>query len=119
MRTKNPIGYCPHCKQNVLLVREDINVPLAIVLLCCTFGIGLIIYLIIYYSKKEDRCIHCNTQVKFLPDQYSPPIQLPIQPQYRQFKTIKGESVKYCPLCGEKLDRQYQNFCPRCGSKIE
>ncbi len=117
MTTKNPTGYCPHCKQNVLLVREDINILLAIILLCFTCGIGLIIYLIIYYSQKEDRCIHCNTQITSLPDQYSQTI-LPNQTQYREVETISGETANYCPLCGEKLDNQTQNFCPHCGSKI-
>ena len=116
-----PMGFCSHCQQDVLLHREPINPILAIILFCCTFGIGFFIYLIIYYSKSENRCVHCGTQVPALPNQYSQTIsQLPNQQQaqFSQVKTIESDIVKYCPLCGGKLDSQSKNFCPTCGSKV-
>jgi hypothetical protein len=67
MTSTTPIGFCSHCNQKVLLKRQDIDVCLAIILLIFTAGIGLLIYLIIYYSKKENQCIHCGTIVERLP----------------------------------------------------
>ncbi|MFW9899069.1 MAG: hypothetical protein ACFFDO_07400 [Candidatus Thorarchaeota archaeon] len=121
MTSITPMGFCSHCQQNVLLHREPIDALLAIILFCCTFGIGFFIYLIIYYSRPENRCVHCGTEVSALLSQDSQVIsQLPYQQQtqYSQVKTIESDIVKYCPLCGGKLDSQYQNFCPTCGSKI-
>ncbi len=122
MTTKNPMGFCPNCKQNVLLTREPINTMLAIILFCCTFGIGFFIYLIIYYSKSEDRCIHCNTRITALLNQdLQSSGQLPYQQQAQSYQhggTIEGVKAKYCPLCGENLNNQSQNFCPSCGSKV-
>lgn len=116
------MGFCPHCQQDVLLHREPINPILAIILFCCTLGIGFFIYLIIYYSKSENRCVHCGTQVTSLQNQYSQTIsQLPNQQQaqFSQVKTTESDIVRYCHLCGGKLDKDTQNFCPHCGSKID
>lgn len=44
-------AYCSNCQKNVLLVREDIDIPLAIILLVFTAGFGLFVYLIIYYNR--------------------------------------------------------------------
>jgi DNA-directed RNA polymerase subunit RPC12/RpoP len=124
MTTKNPVGYCPHCQQNVLLTRGEIDVCLAIVLLIFTAGIGLIIYLAIYYSKAEDRCVHCGTQISSIISQ--PSGQLSYQPQNVQreispqnIEQIQGERVYYCSFCGEKIVERGIKFCPNCGSKIE
>ncbi|MGV9171384.1 MAG: hypothetical protein ACOC44_00465 [Promethearchaeia archaeon] len=54
-------AYCSKCERNVLLVREDIDLPLAIILLIFTAGFGLFIYLIIYYNREENRCVHYYT----------------------------------------------------------
>ncbi|MBD3255283.1 MAG: zinc-ribbon domain-containing protein [Candidatus Lokiarchaeota archaeon] len=129
--TSNPTGYCPHCQERVLLVREPIDTFLAIILLCCTFGVGLFIYLIIYYSKKEDRCIHCNTKItQTLPQGIKPIEYLPPKREatYSQEKTsvssrptiekIESQRAKFCPLCGAQLDARNQKFCPNCGSEI-
>jgi len=130
MTTINPTGFCPHCKQNVLLVREKIDVGLAILLLCFTAGIGLIIYLIIYYSKAEDRCVHCGTQVFPKSTQYQQKSALtPYQPiKYQQkekeislmsLEESKLTKQKYCVFCGEELENEKIKFCPNCGTKIE
>ena len=81
MTTTNPTGYCPRCQQNVLLKREEIDTCLAIILLIFTAGIGLLIYLAIYYSKAEDRCIHCGAKITALqsPSPYTYQTQAPAQ----------------------------------------
>ncbi len=146
MTTLNPTGYCPNCKQQVLLRREPIDVCLAIILALFTAGIGLIIYLIIWYSKPENRCVHCNAicQIQALPGGqpvqaqqqlsqqpqrqigYESPYKVQRQPepqpasQYKPVQEItQGEKFqpRYCALCGEKLESD-QKFCPNCGSEI-
>ena len=113
-------GYCPHCQQNVLMVREEINVVLAILLLCCT-GIGFFIYLIFYYSKPQNKCIHCGSYCQAtLPNnsvQTVPQLQNQTQSNAEYAKTL-GNQLKFCPLCGNKLDAGNQNFCANCGSKL-
>jgi len=123
MTTRNAVGFCPRCNQQVLLTRKDIDVCLAIVLLIFTLGIGLLIYLAIYYSKAEDRCVHCGAQIT----RYN--IQSSYIPSQNQFQTSQNsipleeseeslvKEVKYCSFCGEKiafLDR----FCQNCGAKV-
>jgi len=123
MPSTTPIGYCEYCKQNVLLRRQEIDTCLAIILLLFTGGIGLIIYLIIHYSRPKNRCVHCGTEVSsFLEQQKSPPKQIayqqPVKKEVLPIKVIEGEQAKYCPLCGADLDEKTKNFCPNCGSKI-
>jgi len=138
MTTINPTGFCPNCKQNVLLVREEIDWPLAIILMCFTGGIGLIIYLIIYYGKNEDRCIHCHSQItkKVAPyaqltQQEARNVQNPYRFQTETQKQQKNEytvsesveGVKniqpnFCPFCGERLENKDAQFCPHCGTKV-
>ena len=123
MTTRNVVGFCPRCNQQVLLTRKEIDVCLAIVLLIFTAGIGLLIYLAIYYSKVEDRCRLCGTQIT------RDTTQSLYIPSQNQFQTSQNsvpleeseeslvKEVKYCAFCGEKiafLDR----FCPNCGSKV-
>ncbi|MFX1339460.1 MAG: hypothetical protein ACFFDK_12680 [Promethearchaeota archaeon] len=123
MPSTTPIGYCEHCKQNVSLRRQEIDTWLAIILLLFTGGIGFIIYLIIYYSKPKNRCVHCGTVVSSILDQQTPtPKQITYQQHEKKevlpVEIVEGEQVKYCPLCGADLDEKTQNFCPNCGSKI-
>ncbi len=135
MTTTNPTGYCPHCQQNVLLTREDIDVCLAIILLIFTAGIGLIIYLAIYYSRAEDKCVHCGTRITALQPQ--PVGQIPYQQKVQQnpytyqtqptqeytttsdVEEFKGERPLFCVYCGEKLAVEGIKFCPNCGNKVE
>lgn len=135
MTTTNPTGYCPHCQQNVLLTREDIDICLAIILLIFTAGIGLIIYLAIYYSRPEDKCVHCGTRIN--PIQQQPVGQIPYQDQAQKnpyiyqsqptqgytassgFEEFKEEEPLFCAYCGEKLEVKGIKFCPNCGNKVE
>ncbi|MHA2393974.1 MAG: zinc-ribbon domain-containing protein [Promethearchaeota archaeon] len=115
MPTSNPTGFCPRCDQQVLLTRKDFDTCLAIVLLIFT-GIGFFIYLGYYYSKKEDRCVHCGTQIEISKPQkliqsslYSTPGNIS--------EELKGELPNFCAFCGEKLSAGLK-FCPNCGSKV-
>lgn len=138
MTTRNPTEFCPNCNQNVLLVREDIDWPLAIILMCLTGGIGLIIYLIIYYNKTEDRCIHCHSQITTKTAPYAQPAQQMAQKvqnpyhfqtetqkqQKREYKVsdsvegVKTIQSKFCPFCGDRLENTDAKFCPHCGTKV-
>jgi len=127
MSTRNRVGYCPICKQNVLLVREALNWPLMIILLIFG-GIGLIIYLIIYYNKPESRCIHCHTQISLkseLSAQSSKLVQTENQKTYNSdinsdIKVKADETLnrKYCSYCGEPQLNELAKFCPHCGTKV-
>ena len=120
-----PQGYCPHCQQNVMLVRDEIDVCLAIILLIFTAGIGLVIYLAIHYSRPENKCIHCGTVISYVDtqqyaqQQYQARPQMQTQPQVSPIETGKHfeEVIKYCTFCGEKISFETK-YCPNCGSKI-
>jgi len=120
----------------VLLVREDIDWMLAFFLICFTCGCGLFIYLIIYYSKPENRCVHCYSIVPGLqqptqPYEVHPPSQKVSQPyevqtpqediyEISQNQNITPEKeirTNYCPYCGEKIEENAR-FCAGCGAKI-
>jgi hypothetical protein len=123
MATRNPTGYCPRCKQDVLLTREDINWGVAILLLCFTGGIGLIIYLVIYYSKPEDRCIHCNMRIVRGSSQYSSRSLISQNESFsskeiQKIQPNENDQPKYCPFCGEKLESSNVKFCSSCGTKV-
>jgi len=111
MPTSNTTSFCPRCNQQVLLVRKQFDSCLAIILLIFTV-IGFFIYLAVYYSKKEDRCVQCGKQITFSQQ------QVQFQPSTSRNKIISEEisTPKYCPLCGGKLQQSIR-FCPNCGSK--
>ena len=113
------LGYCPKCKEEVLLKRNEIDICLLIILTIFTAGIGTIIYLIIYYSDVPKRCVKCNS------------ICLPISLQNKQnevnsdvenynSKKVLHKTINYCPDCGTKLGNlsNIPNFCPFCGSNL-
>jgi len=129
-------GYCPHCEEVVLAKREDIDICLAIILAIFTAGIGLIIYLIIWYSKDENRCVHCNSILRPTDTQYQttqpqdwqqnslPREQNPYKIRNsknalskEKADVVSGGKTKYCPFCGSDLEMGAK-FCPNCGSKI-
>jgi len=111
----------------VLLAREDINLLLAIILLCFTAGIGLIIYLMIYYSQSENRCIHCGSIVSSqspgdIPQIKSSQLQtteVEYNQEYQNQVVVsqEPEKQKYCQFCGEQLEEDAQ-FCQGCGAKV-
>ncbi len=102
------IGYCSTCQQNVLLTREKMNIILAIILFCTC--VGFVIYLIIYLSKPENRCVHCGMQITTSTISAQPTQQLDNQTQ--------DNSGNYCPLCGVELDIKNLEFCPNCGGNL-
>ena len=128
MSTRNAAGYCPYCKQNVLLVRESANWPLVIILLIFTAGIGLIIYGIIYFNKAPNRCIHCHTQIALTSTssvQSSNQIQSITRLGQKSdnnavdsVEDIKSIQQNFCSFCGELLLNKKAKFCAHCGTKV-
>ena len=133
MNSKNPTGYCPNCQQDVLLVREEFEVCLAIFLLIFTAGIGFIIYLIVYLRRAEDRCVHCGTKITIIQSHYSQSSShLPTQQYKYNYETQKQqissatksakknetEYPKFCAFCGEELKSTEAKFCPNCGTEL-
>ena len=116
----NNIGYCPHCKQNVLLKREDIDVCVAIILFFFTAGIGFIIYLIIYYSKPQNRCVHCNSIASpALSESVTrEEIEAPATPSSYSLPSSNNESIKFCAYCGEAIKSKNTQYCAHCGTKL-
>lgn len=121
--------YCPKCNSNVLTTREDLDICLMIILLIFTGGIGLIIYLVIYYGKDPIRCVHCNSICK--PQLVDKEVSSSYQNINQTYEVGTGLTIekeqnyveirsKYCFNCGAQLDqRAGLKFCPFCGSKIE
>ncbi|MHA1729068.1 MAG: hypothetical protein ACTSWY_10090 [Promethearchaeota archaeon] len=131
-----PTAYCPVCKREVMTKREDLDVGLAIFLLCCTFGVGIIIYLIVYFMQPEDKCIFCSSQTEPVGHQrtgesYTPyPPEQKIEPEIEPYKTYSSETVydgptqegkssgkKFCPMCGTKF-KIGQKYCENCGGDL-
>ena len=121
------LGFCNRCNQQVFLTRKDFDVCLAFVLAIFTFGIGLLIYLAIYYRNPENRCSICGSQETTSQVQG---YQTPTQPQFQnQKQSIQIEETengkisrtvdKFCAFCGEKMEDWNSRFCENCGSKIE
>lgn len=128
MSANNEVGYCPSCKQNVLLVRESVNWSLIILLIIFTGGIGLIVYGIIYFNKAPSRCIHCRSQIT-LPSTtiVQTSNQIPINTHFTQesdnnevdsLEVNKTLKQKFCSYCGEVLQNKEAKFCAHCGSKV-
>ncbi len=130
-------SYCSHCQQQVLVKREDKDICLAIILAIFTAGIGLAIYLAIWYRKPINRCVHCNSITSPFVDTQIPnsgghyPYQDDMIYEIKPFNNpfveksiekdekgkIKEERPQFCSLCGEKIELGLR-FCPLCGNKI-
>ena len=120
--------YCPKCKMNVLTTREDIDICLVIILCIFTAGIGLLIYLAIYYDKKQTYCVHCKTIVQPVTNEQreiSSDFKSSQMEGYQEIKTYKEnrsfveENSNFCSNCGVQLsDREGLKYCAFCGSKI-
>lgn len=120
--------YCPNCKMNVLTTREDIDICLVIILCIFTAGIGLLIYLAIYYDKEPNRCVHCKTIVQPVSNEQWDNSSSVTSNQidgyqeiktYKKYESIVEENSKFCSNCGVKLgDREGLKYCAFCGSKI-
>lgn len=119
------LSYCPNCNKNVTTTREDIDIGLAIFLLCCTMGVGFFIYLLVYFSQPETRCIFCSgptIQPKYdgtaqRTQQF--PAEKIVTQNVREPVAKKGatSSKKYCPLCGTSFN-EVQLFCENCGGDL-
>jgi hypothetical protein len=128
MSTNNAVGYCPSCKQNVMLVREAVNWALVILLIIFTGGIGLIVYGIVYFNKPPSRCIHCRSQITLNSiENAQTSNQIPNNAQLRQENEIhvvdsvednRTSQQKFCSFCGEALHNKEAQFCAHCGSKV-
>ncbi|MEJ2251115.1 MAG: hypothetical protein P8Y97_15860 [Candidatus Lokiarchaeota archaeon] len=130
-----PVGYCPKCAKEVYMKREEINICLCIILAIFTAGFGLLIYMVIYLDKKEDRCIHCNSLC--LPISPSNAQQVPRQVVYHsQSKNYSNSSqisgiskndqnndcseIRYCHSCGNLLhDPDNARYCSFCGAELD
>ncbi|MBN1215896.1 MAG: hypothetical protein JXA99_10705 [Candidatus Lokiarchaeota archaeon] len=131
-------GYCRECKQNVLLKREKINIPLAILLLIFSAGIGLLIYIWIHNTKSKNVCIHCGNYATPIENNKRVHNQLYTYNQTNQNKNnpylanikdsmnyreeslieISGEKINHCSLCGHELDNNNPEYCAFCGEKL-
>ena len=121
-------NYCPNCKMNVLTTREDPDIFLVIILCIFTAGIGLLIYLAIYYDKEPNRCVHCKTIVQPVSSDQRDNSSSVISNQMESYQEIKNykinrsvveENSEFCSNCGVKLgDREGLKYCAFCGSKI-
>jgi hypothetical protein len=112
---------------NVFTVREEFDIGLMIILFIFTAGIGVLIYLAVYYDKEPNHCVHCKTicRPKYI-QQSSETISL-VQPQPKSNKAISPEreivsmiekNVKFCSNCGVEIDDRGGKFCPFCGFKV-
>jgi len=121
-------NYCPNCNMNVLTVREDINICLIIILSIFTAGIGVLIYLAIYYEKEPNRCVHCKSicqPISNIQNEYvlnSKPSQINKYQEaenYVETNVQVAAKLKFCPNCGVKIgEREGLKFCAFCGTKI-
>jgi len=120
--------YCPNCKQNVLTVREDINICLLIILGIFTAFIGPLIYLAIYYEKEPNRCAHCKSICQPISSIQtdsvlnSKPSQINKSQEavnYVEINSNFADNSKFCSNCGVKIgEREGLKFCAFCGTKI-
>ncbi|MBN2156544.1 MAG: zinc-ribbon domain-containing protein [Candidatus Lokiarchaeota archaeon] len=105
----------------VRTTRKEIDVGLAIFLFCCTGGIGFIIYLIIYFSEPEDRCVFCGQKtIPFTGQEVtSSTNELYGQPQPSSSSSQKTNlTINYCPNCGSKADPDAK-LCEICGTELD
>lgn len=81
----------------------------------------------IYYSKPENRCVHCNSVVSSqspgdIPQIKSSQLQtteVEYNQEYQNQVVVSQEleKQKYCQFCGEKIVEGAQ-FCQGCGAKV-
>ena len=96
---------------------------LAILLFCCTGGIGFIIYLIIYFSKPEDRCVFCNQPTQPYTNQEISTTKPNLYGQPQPSTGTIPESgtappLNFCPNCGEAINASMK-FCENCGTELK
>jgi len=120
--------YCPSCKMNVLTVREDIDMCLIIILCIFTAGIGVLIYLAIYYEKEPIRCVHCKSICQPISNIQNDSVLSSKPSQINNYQEAENYieknahidvDSKFCSNCGVKIgEREGLKFCAFCGTKI-
>jgi len=123
-------GYCPHCNKIVRAKREDLDILLIIILAIFTAGIGVAIYLAIFYSKYEKNlCVKCNHKLKPITGEeaLTQEEMIPLENPYKlsskeeiseKDKFFTGKELVLCPFCGQKIEPGVK-VCPNCHSLIE
>jgi ribosomal protein S27AE len=115
-------GYCSVCQKMVVGKREDFNIILGIILLCFCC-IGFIVYLILYFTRPEDRCPYCKSIIRppISVQQGAPPTQIQYQPQGSPIPIQTQQEViskqNFCSNCGSKLELAVR-YCPKCGYEV-
>ncbi|TXT67312.1 MAG: hypothetical protein BAJALOKI1v1_120004 [Promethearchaeota archaeon] len=106
------------------------DIWLIVLLAIFTAGIGVAIYLAIYYSKHEKTiCVECNYKLKpitgdevSLKKQFQPlenPYKLSLeQPISKEDSFLVGSQLELCPYCGQKMEKD-MDVCPNCQSTID
>ena len=117
-------NYCPNCKMNVLTVREDIDLCLIIILCIFTAGIGVLIYLAIYYEKEPNRCVHCKSICQPISNVQNDSVLNSKPSQINKYQEAENyvENIaqvavesKFCSNCGVKIgEREGLKFCAFC-----
>jgi predicted nucleic acid-binding Zn ribbon protein len=135
------LGYCPKCRQNVALVKKELDICLLIILFSFTAGIGGIIYLIIWALQPADHCVICGSQTARLT--MAPPSNnisqqssgSDTQSNYINSNTIRTQTYS-APAQGNmnqttqlptgQIAPQYQQnpvaerkYCPYCGNELQ
>lgn len=140
MSTTN-LGYCPKCRQNVSLMKKELDVCLLIILFAFTGGIGGIIYLIIWALQPTDHCVLCGSRT--MPLTTAPPVssspssnpdlirespinvQSPVKNQSYAAPTQSPQN-NYDANTQFQTGVQYQDkkdaekkYCPYCGNELQ
>jgi len=96
MPKRNRVGYCPICKQNVLLVRNRC--------IHCHTQISL----------KSYKSVQSST---FVQAENQKPHNNDINSDI-EVKANGTSKPKYCSYCNEPLLNELAKFCPHCGSRV-
>jgi len=97
MPKRNRVGFCPNCKQNVLLVRNRC--------IHCHTQISLNSY------KNVQASTHLQTENQI---QHKSDINSDIKVEANEIS-----KPKYCSYCNEPLLNESAKFCAHCGSTIK
>jgi len=81
----------------------------------------------IYYSRPENRCVHCKSTITSqspgeipqtkLSQTQTAQVEFNQETQNQVVVSQVSEKQNYCPFCGEKNEEDTK-FCTSCGAKI-
>ena len=118
------IMYCPNCERNTFTKRGNFSYLLAFLL--AFTGLGLIIYILYYLDKKQNRCTYCETVcIPRIPNDKQPNLKGQIEEipkEQLEFKPMVSNEVKasYCSSCGGNIgDREGIKYCALCGTHVD